>query len=118
MQTIDTLFPDLQPDYHTRVYFGLGVDRDRLKIGITGRQNGHRGGEMHFEELCSIPGDRFVEQRYHRHYAAERIGKTEWFRLSDRLLMDLIVMCVQQGRARQTEILTGIVLDRLRQAAA
>ena len=118
MQVTETLFPELQAPYRTRVYFGLGVDRDRLKIGITGRENGRRGGEMHFEELCCVPGDKLIEQRYHRRYAEERIGKTEWFYLSDRLLMDLIIMCVQQGRRRSTEILTGMMLDRLRQAVA
>jgi hypothetical protein len=118
MQVLETLFPDYEPDYRTRVYFGLGHDIERVKIGITGRENGHRGGEMHFDELCCIPGDRLIEQRYHRKYAAERIGKTEWFRLSDRLLMDLIVMCVEQGRTRSVETLRGIVLQRLREAAA
>jgi len=118
MQVIETLFPDFEPDYLTRVYFGLGHDFERVKIGITGRENGHRGGEMHFDEMCCIPGDRLIEHRYHRKYAAERIGKTEWFYLSDRLLMDLIVMCVQQGRYRSTEALKGIMLARLRQVAA
>lgn len=118
MQVVETLFPDWEPAYLTRVYFGLGVDWERIKIGITGRQNGHRGGEMHFKELCCVPGDRLIEQRYHRKYAAERIGKTEWFKLSDRLLMDLIIMCVQQGRHESVEILKGILLARLQQAAA
>jgi hypothetical protein len=118
MQILETLFPDFEPEYRTRVYFGLGHDIERVKIGITGRENGHRGGEMHFDELACIPGDRLIERRYHRKYAAERIGTTEWFKLSDRLLIDLIVMCVQQGRHGSTEILKGIMLARLRQAAA
>jgi hypothetical protein len=117
MQIIETLFPDLEPRYTTRVYFGLGASGD-VKIGITGRQNGHRGGEMHFIELCSVPGDRLTERRFHAKYAADRIGKTEWFRMSDRLLMDLIVMCVQQHHGKSVEILKGIALKRLRQAAA
>lgn len=117
MQVIDTLFPDLQPTYRTRVYFGLG-DNGQLKIGITGRKDGRRGGEMHFTELCAVPGDRFVEHRYHAEYASERIGRTEWFYLSDRLLLDVIVMCVQQGRARSVATLKELALARLRQAAA
>ncbi len=117
MQVIDTLFPELKPVYLTRVYFGYG-DNGQVKIGLTGRPNGRRGGEMHFTELCAVPGDRLIEQRYHRAYTTERVGHTEWFRLSDRLLTDLIVMCVQQGRDGSVEILKGIILDRLRRAAA
>ena len=117
MQVVDTLFPDLQPAYRTRVYFGLG-DNTQVKIGTTGRKSGRRGGEMHFTELCAVPGDRETEDRYHAQYAAERIGRTEWFWLSDRLLMDLIVKCVQQGRVKSVETLKGIALGRLRQAAA
>lgn len=117
MQAVDTLFPDLQPAYRTRVYFGLG-DNGQLKIGITGRKNGRRGGEMHFTELCAVPGDRLVEQRYHSKYSAERYGRTEWFKLSDRLLVDVIVMCVQQGRTTSVETLKRIALGRLGQAAA
>lgn len=117
MQTVDTLFPELAPQYRTRVYFGLGLN-GQIKIGITGREDGRRGGEMHFTELCAVPGDRLVEARYHRRYAIERTGRTEWFELSDRLLMDLIVMCVQQGRHQSVEILKTRVLARLRQAAA
>ena len=102
MQVAESLFPDLVPQYRTRVYFGLG-DSGQLKIGVTGRPSGRRGGEMHFDELCSVPGDRLVEQRYRAKYAKERIGKTEWHELSGRLLMDLVVMCVQQGRHKSVE---------------
>lgn len=114
---VDSLFPELETPYTTRVYFGLGDNR-QLKIGITGRQNGRRGGEMHFDELCCVPGDRLVEHRYHVKYAAERIGKTEWFELSNQLLVDLIVMCVSQGRTKSVLILQRLLLGRLSQAAA
>lgn len=117
MQTVDTLFPELVPQYRTRVYFGLGLN-GQIKIGITGREDGHRGGEMHFTELCAVPGDRLMEARYHRQYAAERVSRTEWFNLSDRLLLDLIIMCVQQGRHQSAEILKTLVMARLRQVAA
>lgn len=113
----DSLFPELETPYTSRVYFGLGENR-QTKIGLTGRQNGHRGGEMHFAELCSVPGDRLVEHRYHSKYAAERIGKTEWFELSDQLLLDLVVMCVSQGRTKSVQILKHLLLGRLSQAAA
>lgn len=117
MYVVETLFPELQPCYRTRVYFGLGDNR-QVKIGITGRQNGRRGGEMHFTELCSVPGDRHIEDRYHAKYAGERIARTEWFELSDRLLADLMVMSVQQGHHKSVEKLREIMLARLRQAAA
>jgi hypothetical protein len=117
MQVIESLFPDLEPVYRTRVYFGLG-ENGQVKIGLTGRADGRRGGEMHFTELCAVPGDRFIEHRYHAEYAQERIGRTEWFNLSDQLLMDLIVMCVQQGRGQSVETLKTVALGRLRQAAA
>jgi hypothetical protein len=117
MYVIEPLFAELEPQYRTRIYFGLG-DNGQVKIGMTGRQNGRRGGEMHFTELCSIPGDRPVEDWHHAKYAAERISRTEWFILSDRLLVDLMVMCVQQGRHKSAERLKGIMLTRLRQVAA
>lgn len=117
MQVLETLFPDLEPTYRTRVYFGLG-DNGQLKIGITGREDGRRGGEMHFTELCAVPGDRFVEQRYHLKYTAERIGRTEWFYLSDRLLLNVTLMCVQQGRSSSVEILKHRILARMQQAVA
>ena len=117
MYIVDTLFPELEPVYTTRVYFGLG-ENGQVKIGLTGRSVDRRGGEMHFTELCSIPGNRLVEQRYHSTYKAERIGKTEWFILTDRLLLDLIAMCVQTGNAKSAELLKTTAMTRLRQAAA
>jgi hypothetical protein len=117
MYIVESLFAELEPQYRTRVYFALGVN-GQIKIGLTGRQNGHRGGEMHFTELCSVPGDRMVERRYHAKYAAERHGRSEWFKPSDRLLMDVLTMCVQQGRHKSTEALKETILSRLRQAVA
>ena len=116
-QLAETLFPDLQPCYRTRVYFGLG-DNGQVKIGITGRPSGRRGGEMHFTELYSVPGDRKTEDLYHDRYAAERIGRTEWFRLSDRLLIDLITECTRADRVKACETLKDLILRRLQLAAA
>lgn len=99
----------------TRIYFGLEFAEERVKIGMTRRKISRRGGEMHFSELCSVPGERVVEDQYHAKYAVERIGRTEWFVLSNRLLLDLMVMCQDQGRARSYEILRRILLRRLRQ---
>lgn len=117
MQLVETLFPDIEPRYRTRVYFGLG-DNGQLKIGLTSRRDGRRGGEMHFAELCSLAGDKRLEGCYHSKYATERIGRTEWFHLSDRLLLDLTVMCVQQDRSKSVEVLKRMMLARLRQAVA
>lgn len=113
----ETLFPDLVILDARRVYFGLG-ENGQVKIGTTSRKSGRRGGEMHFTELCSVRGGRSVEGHYHGKYAAERIGSTEWFRLSDRLAFDLVVMCVEQGRTGAAEALKSIMLARLRTAAA
>ena len=115
--TPDTLFPELVILDARRVYFGLG-ENFLIKIGTTSRPNGRRGGEMHFAELCSVRGGRSVESYYHGKYAAEKIGKTEWFNPSDRLLLDLIVMCTEQGRAASAETVKMIVRSRLQQAAA
>jgi hypothetical protein len=119
---LPSMFPEIDREFavrcRTRVYFGLGQN-GQLKIGITSRANGRRGGEMHFTELCSVPGERGAEEWYHAKYRAERIGRTEWFMLSDRILLDLVVMCVGQYRTASVEILKGIILARLqRQEAA
>lgn len=115
--TTDTLFPELVILDARRVYFGLG-ENFLIKIGTTSRTSGRRGGEMHFAELCSVRGGRTVENFYHGKYAAERVGKTEWFHLSDRLALDLIVMCTEQGRTASAETVKMIIRARLRQAAA
>lgn len=117
MHIAETLFGEVETKYTKRIYFGYGIN-GQIKVGLTGRQNGHRGGEMHFTELCSVPGDMIIEHRYHTKYARERIGKTEWFALSDRLLLDLVVMCVQQGRWQSVDILKTLVTGRMAQAAA
>ena len=111
-----SLFPEWEPPFRRRVYFGLGHN-GQVKIGLTARRSGRRGGEMHFDELCAVPGDRLIEQTYHDRYAAERIGRTEWFRLSDRLLMDMYVMCIKQELDMAIERLRRIIEQRLQQAA-
>ena len=113
----ESLFGEQELAYRKRVYFAYG-DNGQIKIGLTGRPNGHRGGEMHFLELCSVPGDRLTEHQYHAKYAAERISKTEWFSASDRLLLDILTLCAQQQRHKSVEILKEIIGSRLRQAVA
>ena len=116
MHETETLFPNLVILDARRVYFGLG-ENGQVKIGTTSRPSGRRGGEMHFTELCFERGGRSVENHYHQKYAAERIGRTEWFHLSDRLAFDLITMCIEQGRVQSAETLKIIMLRRLRQVA-
>lgn len=99
----------------TRVYFGLGACGERVKIGLTKRKSGHRGGEMWFIELCSVPGDRDIEAQYHAKYAKERIGRTEWFHLTDQLCIDLIEMCLRQRKTSSYEVLKGVLYARLRE---
>jgi hypothetical protein len=113
----EPLFEDFVILDARRVYFGLGHD-GLIKIGTTSRKSGRRGGEMHFTELCSVRGGRTVEDHYHAKYAAERIGKTEWFKLSNRLAFNLITMCIEQGRTGSAEVLKSIMLGRLRKDAA
>lgn len=117
MYIAEPLIPDLVPASRSRVYFGLG-ENGQIKIGRTSRPSGRRGGEMHFTELCSLPGGKSVEDDYHQRYTRERIGRTEWFRLSDRLAFDLVVMCTQQGRVQSCEALKSIMLGRLKLSAA
>lgn len=119
MHDILPLFDDFPPPVLCRIYFGLSNAGPHLiKIGLTRRAIGRRGGELHFTELCWVEGDRLTEANYHRQYAAERIGKTEWFELSDRLLMDLITMCVGQHRVQSVEVLKTIIYKRLQQRRA
>jgi len=115
----ETLFPEIVPNELGWVYFGLGLGGINLiKIGHTMRTPDHRGGEVHFNPLCCVPGSKRTERMFHRKYAAERIGKSEWFHLSDRLALDLIVMCTQQGLVKSVEILKFILAERLNQSAA
>jgi hypothetical protein len=110
--TQETLFDNVVILDARRTYFGLG-EHGLCKIGTTSRKSGRRGGELHFTELCSVPGGRSVEDYYHQKYATERQGKSEWFYLSDRLAFDLIVMCIEQGRPGSAETLKAIMLERL-----
>jgi hypothetical protein len=111
MHEDESLFPNLIPLNSRRVYFGLG-ENGLIKIGVTSRKSGRRGGEMHFTEMGSVPGGRNVENYYHMKYAAERQGKSEWFEASDRLLLDMTVMCAQQGRDWAVEVLKTMLLRR------
>jgi Meiotically Up-regulated Gene 113 (MUG113) protein len=114
MYETETLFPEIQPNTRSRCYWGLDLTGERAKCGITTRLVARRGGEVGFNELCSVPGGRSIEEEFHRKYAKERIGNSEWFRLSDRLAFDLLIMCTQQGRVKSVETLKAIMLARIR----
>jgi len=114
----ETLFDNVVILDTRRVYFGLGACETQIKIGTSRRPSGHRGGEMHFDELCAVRGGRSVEEHYHQKYAAERIGKSEWFRLTNRVGFDVMTMCIEQGRIASAERLKHILLKRLQRDAA
>ena len=60
--------------------------RDRVKIGTTANPRQRFAALRHEEVLAFERGDRRLEQRRHREFAAERAGTREWFELSARLL--------------------------------
>lgn len=55
---------------------------DRVKIGTTGNPKQRFAAIRHEDLLALEPGDRKVEQRRHRDFAADRLGTSEWFALS------------------------------------
>lgn len=83
-------------DRKTRVYFVLDERAGEIKIGFS-HDIDRRLGELRREGreprvLATIPGDKQTEQAMHARFAAERIGETEWFRASDRLLRFIAAM--------------------------
>jgi hypothetical protein len=58
---------------------------DRVKIGTTANPRQRFAAIWHEEVLAFERGDRVLEQRRHAEFAADRIGTSEWFRLSTRL---------------------------------
>jgi hypothetical protein len=59
---------------------------DRVKIGTTANPRQRLAAIMHDDVLAFERGDRMLERRRHEQFAAERYDRTEWFRLSDRIL--------------------------------
>lgn len=59
---------------------------DRVKIGTTANPRQRLAAIVHDEVLAFERGDRTLERRRHGQFAAERYDRTEWFRLSDRIL--------------------------------
>jgi hypothetical protein len=105
--TADGMLFEMTPEYQKRVYFGYGLN-GQLKIGITGRENGRRGGEMHYTELFSIPGNLELEREYHNLFAHERIGRSEWFRITPPLLVTLTELCLKHGDDRSYQAVKAI----------
>jgi hypothetical protein len=59
--------------------------RDRVKIGTTVDPRQRFRAIRHEEVVAFERGDRRLEQRRHREFAAERAGSSEWFELTPRL---------------------------------
>jgi hypothetical protein len=59
---------------------------ERLKIGTSSNPRQRLAAIWHDELLAFERGDRRLEQRRHEQFALERFDRTEWFRLSSRLL--------------------------------
>ncbi|MBN9212965.1 MAG: ATPase [Microbacterium sp. 71-36] len=59
--------------------------RDRVKIGTSAQPRQRLRAIRHEELLAFERGDRSVERRRHAQFAAERLGGSEWFALSEAL---------------------------------
>ncbi len=64
-------------------YLRLG---DRVKIGTTANPRQRFAAIRHERLLAMERGDRGLEQRRHTEFAADRLGTSEWFAGSERLL--------------------------------
>jgi hypothetical protein len=65
---------------------------DRVKIGTSANPRQRFGAIRHEEVLAFERGDRRLEQRRHREFAAERAGTSEWFALSEPLRAHIDVL--------------------------
>ena len=65
---------------------------DRVKIGTTTNPRRRFAAIRHEGLLALERGDRRLEQRRHREFAAERAGSSEWFERSDRLSAHIDVL--------------------------
>jgi hypothetical protein len=88
-----------------------------IKIGRTSSPR-RRGGELKVDMLLTIPGGDFEERRHHRMWAKYRIGKSEWFRPGDELLLWLATRLLGNGPSREAAILGHMILGLKRRAAA
>ena len=58
---------------------------DRVKIGTSSNPRQRLGAIWHDDLLAFERGDRRLEHRRHVQFAEERLDRTEWFELSERL---------------------------------
>jgi len=79
----DVVDGELPPPRLDVVYY-LRFD-DRVKIGTTANPRQRFAAIWHDDLLAFERGDRRVEQRRHAQFAAERLGRSEWFAVSDTL---------------------------------
>jgi hypothetical protein len=86
----DLIDHELPPPRVDVVYY-LRYD-DRVKIGTSGNPRQRLAAIWHDDLLAFERGDRRLERRRHTQFEEERFERTEWFRLSDRLLahIDLV----------------------------
>ena len=89
-----------------------------VKIGHTSRSPRRRGGELKVDMLLTIPGGEFEERRHHRMWAKYRIGRSEWFRPGDEMLLWLATRVMGDGPSRSSAVLGQLILNLKRRAAA
>lgn len=116
-----TLLPEIDEPYPFvgRIYFM--TDGVRIKIGYTERPPRRRGGELKTEVIYTEPGDELAERREHKRWSANRIGMTEWFEVTYRILVWLALRVNHADDPRAAgalEWLAGNLDQRERQAAA
>lgn len=78
---------DLAPPRVDVVYY-LRFD-DRVKVGTTANLRQRLGAIWHEELVALERGDRRLEQRRHAELSDARIGRTEWFRITDEVAAHL-----------------------------
>ncbi len=80
-EIIDHELPPPRVDVVYYVRYG-----DRVKIGTSANPRQRLAAIWHDELLAFERGDRRLEHRRHEQFAQERFDRTEWFRVSPRLL--------------------------------
>lgn len=104
------------PSTSTEVVY-YATDYCNIKIGrsISPRR---RGGELKAQMLYTTPGGDFEERRHHKMWAKYRIGRSEWFRPSDELLLWLVLQLVSEGRTWELAMLRQLIAEIKGLAAA
>ncbi len=89
-----------------------------IKIGRT-KSLRRRGGELRTQMIYSLPGGPVEEREHHRMWAANRIGSSEWFRVSEDLLLWLFARTYGQHHMREVGVIRhlALALERERVAA-